>query len=94
MLGEGGLARAAYPYQVVIPETNYIQQTTKADSSGCIYIFVHTHTYMCILLHTVIINEKGYQFETGRAWERLEGGYPGQAGERKRKEGSDVILFI
>lgn len=81
MLGEGGLARAAYPYQVVIPETIYIQ-TTKADSSGCIYIFVHTHTYMCILIHTVIINEKGYQFETGRAgkdWregtrERLEKG--------------------
>lgn len=56
-VGRGGLARAAYPYQVVIPETIY-RQTTKVDSSGCSYIFVHIHAYMCILLHTVIINEK------------------------------------
>lgn len=72
------------------PYTDKQQKQTHQVVS--IYIFVRTHTYMCILLHTVIINKKeAINLRLGGTWERLEGGRLGEAGERKGKAGSDVI---
>lgn len=33
---------------------NYVHKTTKMDSVSCIYLFVHTHTY----IYTCVCNKK------------------------------------
>lgn len=45
---------------------NYIHKTTKMDSVSCIYVFVHTCTYIC----TCVCNKNnqrksGYQLKNG-----------------------------
>lgn len=48
LLGERYLAS---PYWLSIAELSALKlsiQTTKIDSEGCVYIFVHTYTYICM----------------------------------------------
>lgn len=71
-------------------ETIYTQ-TIKTDSGGCIYILMHTYTYICnhndkrtkVLVDIVDgVHEISWRVETwGRGW------------KEKGKEESDLILF-
>lgn len=54
---------------MVSPEVIHIQ-TTKTDSTVCIYISVHIHTYIGMQIRRV--KERRLSPESGESWEGLE----------------------